>query len=294
MVLDDPLEAVPGVEAPLTHQPRLVRLDAEAEVDRPAVRVDEVEVRVHLLGVLELLERLGHSAHGVATGREAVDASAAARFDLILMDTQRAATKGLEATALIRKREVHEGHHTPIIALVGESRAEDGEACLAAGMNGHVGKPLRAAEFAAMLDAVANGSITGTREVTGTAGHSEGQRTFARDEAIEYLGGDTELLAELATMYLETEEQSRQKLRQSISVGDYAAAYATVSTIKGSVGSFAAGPALGAANRVERLCREGGGPLLEDALRGLEQELNRLADALRIEIGNDPDAPPDD
>ena len=243
---------------------------------------------------VELLERLGHSAHGVATGREAVDASAAARFDLILMDTQRAATKGLEATALIRKREVHEGHHTPIIALVGESRAEDGEACLAAGMNGHVGKPLRAAEFAAMLDAVANGSITGTREVTGTAGHSEGQRTFARDEAIEYLGGDTELLAELATMYLETEEQSRQKLRQSISVGDYAAAYATVSTIKGSVGSFAAGPALGAANRVERLCREGGGPLLEDALRGLEQELNRLADALRIEIGNDPDAPPDD
>ena len=37
---------------------------------------------------VELLERLGHSAHGVATGREAVDASAAARFDLILMDTQ--------------------------------------------------------------------------------------------------------------------------------------------------------------------------------------------------------------
>ena len=237
---------------------------------------------------LKLLERLGHSAHSVTNGLEAVEASAAARFDLILMDIQMPEMSGLEATAAIRKREASEGHYTPIIALTAESREADREASLAAGMNGHVTKPVRAAEFATMLDAVARGSATGSAEAQAVRDEGKAEKTFDREAAIDYLGGDTALLSQLVKMYLEGEAEARTQLNRSIEDQDYRAAYAIVSTIKGSVGSLAANPAVAAASRVEQLCRDGGSPLLADALRTLQQELGRLAEALRNELTASP------
>ncbi len=89
-------------------------------------------------------------------------------------------------------------------------------------------------------------------------------------------------------MYLEGEAEARTQLNRSIEDQDYRAAYAIVSTIKGSVGSLAANPAVAAASRVEQLCRDGGSPLLADALRTLQQELGRLAEALRNELTASP------
>lgn len=239
---------------------------------------------------LKLLDRLGHSAHSVANGREAVEASAGARFDLILMDVQMPEMTGLEATVAIRKREAREGHHTPIIALTAENREGDRAACLAAGMNGHVFKPVRAAEFAAMLDAVAQGNAIGRNEIEAVRDEGPVEKTFDREAALEYLGGDAALLAQLTSMYLEGETESRNKLSKNIADQDFRAAYATVSTIKGSVGSLAAAPAVAAANRLEQLCRGGASSQLDDALRALQQELVRLAAALRSDNGNKSDS----
>lgn len=209
---------------------------------------------------LELLERLGHTAHSVANGLEAVEASAAARFDLILLDIQMPEMNGLDATAAIRKREANEGHYTPIIALAASNGEGDRDASLTAGMNGHVTKPLRATEFAAMLDAVASGSATGSAGAQAAREEGKTDKTFDREAAIDYLGGDPSLLAQLVTMYLEGEAEARTQLNRSIEDQDYRAAYAIVSTIKGSVGSLAANPAVAAASRVEQLCRDGGSP----------------------------------
>jgi PAS domain S-box-containing protein len=95
-----------------------------------------------------LLVKLGHRPTMVQNGTAAVDAWLAARadgapYDRVLMDLHMPGMDGLEATRRIRAVEAEQdGPRTPIIALTANASAEDREACLAAGMNGFVVKPL--------------------------------------------------------------------------------------------------------------------------------------------------------
>ena len=92
-----------------------------------------------------LLERFGHRPLIAADGQAAVDAFNAAhnaghRFDLVLMDLQMPGMDGLEAARRIRLAET--GSRTPIFALTANAQTDDRDACLAAGMDGLLTKPL--------------------------------------------------------------------------------------------------------------------------------------------------------
>ena len=93
-----------------------------------------------------LLEEQGAKITAVTNGKEALEAiqNAALRtYDAILMDVMMPEMNGLEATRFIRAFEgkgPDEG--TPIIAMTANVFADDVKACLDAGMNSHVGKPL--------------------------------------------------------------------------------------------------------------------------------------------------------
>jgi CheY-like chemotaxis protein len=71
---------------------------------------------------------------GVEAVRLAVPA-----FDVVLMDLQMPVMDGIKATQQIRA--LRSTHQLPIIAMTANAMASDREACLAAGMNDHVGKP---------------------------------------------------------------------------------------------------------------------------------------------------------
>jgi CheY-like chemotaxis protein len=96
---------------------------------------------------MRLLERAGHSVRVAGSGREAVTAFRSEAFDLILMDVQMPEMDGLEATAAIRAAEAAAGTHVPIIAMTAHAFAEDGERCLAAGMDAFLTKPVRVAQL---------------------------------------------------------------------------------------------------------------------------------------------------
>ncbi len=90
-----------------------------------------------------LLERLGHRVSLVADGREALLRSAEPDIDIVLMDVQMPEMDGLEATSAIRARESADGtRHLPVVALTARAMREDVEACMDAGMDGFVSKPL--------------------------------------------------------------------------------------------------------------------------------------------------------
>ena len=89
----------------------------------------------------ELLEDEGAIVHIANNGLEGVEAVAAADppFDIVLMDLQMPVMDGFTATARIRQDLGRT--ELPIVAMTANAMASDREACLAAGMNEHIGKP---------------------------------------------------------------------------------------------------------------------------------------------------------
>jgi CheY-like chemotaxis protein len=95
-----------------------------------------------------LLRREGCVVETAATGDEVIAAMKRARYDLVFMDMRMPVMDGPAATRAIRAS----GDSTPIVALTANAFAEDRKACLEAGMNDHLVKPL---ELEALRSALA-------------------------------------------------------------------------------------------------------------------------------------------
>jgi CheY-like chemotaxis protein len=99
---------------------------------------------------LRFLDRLGYRADAVANGLEVLKALESRRYDLVLMDLQMPELDGIEASRQIRAR-FSANRQPKIIALTANAMQGDREACLAAGMDDYVTKPVKMHEIAAAI-----------------------------------------------------------------------------------------------------------------------------------------------
>src|SRR5215471_6418729 len=97
----------------------------------------------------ELLRRRGHVVRVVTTGEEAVAACAEEPVDVVIMDLHMPGLNGIEAARLIRltQSERRGGGHLPIFALTADALETRRKACLEAGMDGFLTKPVDPAEL---------------------------------------------------------------------------------------------------------------------------------------------------
>jgi CheY-like chemotaxis protein len=89
-----------------------------------------------------MIEKLGHQVEVANNGVQAVEKFQQKAFDLVLMDVQMPEMDGFQATAAIRKLELRQGKHTPIIAMTAHALPGDRERCLEARMDGYIAKPV--------------------------------------------------------------------------------------------------------------------------------------------------------
>ena len=100
---------------------------------------------------LYTLEKLGYRADVAGNGLEVLSALNRQAYDVILMDMQMPEMDGLEATRLIRGR-LDEFHQPRIIAMTANVTKDDRKACLNAGMDDYLAKPIRIDELIAALN----------------------------------------------------------------------------------------------------------------------------------------------
>jgi GAF domain-containing protein/CheY-like chemotaxis protein len=110
---------------------------------------------------LRLLDRMGYRADVVENGQEAIAAVEGSTYDVVLMDIQMPELDGLEATRRIRRR--WPGDTPRIVAMTANAMDGDREACLEAGMDDYISKPIAPEALQATL-------VAARPDPTGVAG----------------------------------------------------------------------------------------------------------------------------
>jgi CheY-like chemotaxis protein len=117
-----------------------------------------------------LLEKHGHRIDTAENGRAALEMLRVGQYELVLMDVQMPEMDGLEATRRIRQLERGTGRHLPVVGLTALAMLGDREACLEAGMDECVYKPIDVlALLAAIEEACAAGDEQGRGECAALA-----------------------------------------------------------------------------------------------------------------------------
>ena len=125
-----------------------VAAQAPEAVQARVLVVDDHAINRQAIGLV--LAPLGIVPQTAASAEEGLERLAAEAFDVILMDVYMPDMDGREATRLLRARP-GPNQTTPVIAITASATERDWEACRAAGMTGHVAKPIEPAQLYAAL-----------------------------------------------------------------------------------------------------------------------------------------------
>jgi len=216
------------------------------------------------------IQELGYAADSADGGAAALALLAREPYDAVLLDCGMPELDGYETCRRLRQ----EGRRIPVIALTGHTTAAERERCLAAGMDDHLGKPVRSGDLAAMLERwLADGA--GLQPPPSAAPEPIEERL----EGLARLGKATgeDLLAQVVESFLQQGKKDLATLREALARGDGAACAATAHSLAGSSGILGAtGLAAGCAE-LEELARRGDLEACEARLEPLEQTWRQAA-----------------
>jgi two-component system, sensor histidine kinase and response regulator len=223
--------------------------------------------RVNQQVARRILEKQGHTVVVVGDGQAALATLAQVPFDLVLMDIQMPVLDGMAATAAIRARE--HGTHMPIIAMTAHAMRGDRERCLAAGMDGYVTKPLKAADLAAAIAQLLPAAPlpqtpAGTPPVDVSA-------------ALRSVEGDQGLLENLFEAFQQDYLRQLAELQDAIGMGNAERTARVAHSVKGGVGYFGTQRASALAAQLEALGHQADWEGALSLVQELEQELARIS-----------------
>ena len=155
--------------------------------------------------------------------------------------------------------------------MTAHAMATDREACLQAGMDGYVSKPIRLEELLAAVD-----GLDGAPGAPAPLPLPLPKRSTATAALLANFGGDPVLLGEVVQMVLADSPVTEREVQRSVASGDTAAVAAGAHALKGTVGLFVQAGAYEAAADLERAARQGEVDLIESAAARLTTEMTAL------------------
>lgn len=220
----------------------LAQSDSQKIFEGGIVLLAEDNIANQMVAELQLNE-LGLSTQVVNNGKEAVQAAATSnKYRAILMDCQMPEMDGFEATRQIRRQEVLTGRRVPIIAMTAHAMQGDRDACVAAGMDDYVTKPVELEELRRVLgcwltfhDKTKQSTETAQTQV------AEGQ---AIEPAIDIPGLESmfglKAVRKLVKIFKVETEQSMTKLESALECRDEETIQAVAHRLRGSCATMRA------------------------------------------------------
>lgn len=270
-----------------------------------------------------LLEYLGYRVDLAENGRQAVEATAHTRYDLVFMDCQMPEVDGFDATKLIREREAsrpmdspgRSGHRArmPIVALTAHALAGDREQCLKAGMDDYLTKPFTQEQMktllarwlpeAAVVVTTAHPPVEGPhgrvkKETKASSiavapsagsGHSEPRCDHVDHRAWDQIltiqrPGQPDVLARLLELFLKDAGEQADTIRRAVANRDANLLFQTAHSLKSKSGALGA---LALSTICKSLEQCGRGKKLSDApalVTQLEQEFEAVCAVFQEEL----------
>lgn len=264
--------------------------------EQPSHRILLAEdVAVNQIVACELLKQCGIPRERITIvpdGCKALEALEQETFDLILMDVQMPEMNGWEAVAAIREREQKlGGYRVPVIALTAHALAGDREACLSAGMDDYLSKPLELKALSAILQKwlpVSCLSPTShSNQVADSAPVAEEEVDISllnnsRLEAVT--AGCKDLESALLHEYLSSVPKMLVRCELAVENGDAQGLEHWAHTMKGSSRTIGADLFAELCQDLEALGKQNKIPQAEERLPFLQGEWKRLEDHIRRRI----------
>jgi CheY-like chemotaxis protein/HPt (histidine-containing phosphotransfer) domain-containing protein len=253
---------------------------------------------------LQLLRKMGYRADVAANGLEVLDAVRRQAYDVVLMDMQMPEMDGLEATRRICQ-EWTAAERPRLIAMTANTMQGDREACLEAGMDDYVGKPIRVDELQAALErcgpwlreragwaAAAELAPDGAAPALAEPAEPDGVAPAALAEPIDrsvleglrelQVPGEPDLVAEFIRLFKDETPPLLAALQAGVGQGQADQVKKAAHTLKSSSANLGAHQMAALCAELEQRGRSGaleGTPAL---LAQLEQELERVSQALAM------------
>jgi signal transduction histidine kinase/CheY-like chemotaxis protein len=273
-----------AARVPLKEAPKMSPVPSNTSPDRRPLRILLVEDNlVNQKMTVTMLQKRGHVVSVANDGEECLAALEQGNFDMILMDVHMPRMGGFEATQAIRTREQASGGHLPIVALTALAMTGDRDACLKAGMDGYVSKPINSAELFGTLERLfpsRGGAAAPPRPATVARLRP---RTGVLDVAKleQNMEGDSAMLRDIVEVYLRDLPQREKEMSDALALGDAPTLARAAHTMKGVLLTLAGAPAADVALRLEIVARCGNLAEAEPLVAELRNELSLLSPALR-------------
>jgi CheY-like chemotaxis protein len=174
---------------------------------------------------VRILQQLGYKPETAGNGREALDKLDGQPFDFIFMDVMMPEMDGLEATRLLRKRQMMGGYNhyqsrIVIVAMTAHAMQGDREKCIAAGMDDYLAKPVRPKDVREMIERWGGNILSEARPPASAA--SSGQATeppVDMDRMRDLTDGNADGLRELVDMFLKQTHKQFGQIEAAIREG---------------------------------------------------------------------------
>ncbi|WP_144290024.1 PAS domain-containing protein [Ideonella sp. A 288] len=244
---------------------------------------------------VELLQSVGMVVDVADNGAEAIARARQGHYDLVLMDVQMPVMDGLQAAQALRT--LPETADVPIVAMTADAFGESRQACLAAGMNGHVSKPVDPALlYEALRRWLPTRGLTPAPAPSAAAPTAEARQAGASIpgldmvQALQYLGGRTDVYQRVLRQFAQHYGESIDEVSQGLESGDSAHARAMAHSIRGAAASIGAQALAALAGNLETaLADAGSDDDLRPAGRVLAQALRATVSAIEDNLA--PEAP---